>query len=45
MSEAIGRMDGMAPRPGDLDPIEVASRDEITALQMERLKWSLAPCL
>ena len=42
MSEAIGRMDGLAPRPGDLDPIEVASRDRITALQMERLKWSLA---
>jgi phenylacetate-CoA ligase len=27
--------------PG-LDPIESASRDEITALQLERLKWSLA---
>jgi phenylacetate-CoA ligase len=26
---------------GDLDPIETASRDEISALQLERLKWSL----
>ena len=25
----------------DLDPIEIASRDEITALQTERLKWTL----
>ncbi|KAF0224266.1 MAG: phenylacetate-CoA [Rhodospirillaceae bacterium] len=24
-----------------LDPIEIASRDEITALQLERLKWSV----
>ncbi len=29
------------PRPGDLEPIETASRDEIAALQLERLKWSL----
>src|SRR5690606_30976709 len=28
-------------RPG-LDPIEHASRDEIEALQLERLKWTLA---
>jgi len=27
---------------GGLDAIETASRDEITALQLERLKWSLA---
>jgi phenylacetate-CoA ligase len=27
--------------PGDLDPIEKASRDEVAALQLERLKWSL----
>jgi phenylacetate-CoA ligase len=26
---------------GDVDPIEIASRDEISALQLERLKWSL----
>ncbi|OAN42927.1 phenylacetate-CoA ligase [Paramagnetospirillum marisnigri] len=30
------------PPPKDLlDPIEVASRDQITALQTERMKWSL----
>jgi len=30
-----------APQPGDLDPIERASRDELQALQLERLRWSL----
>jgi phenylacetate-CoA ligase len=34
-------MENLAPRPGDLEPIEVASRDEITALQLKRLKWTL----
>ncbi|MBY0454200.1 MAG: phenylacetate--CoA ligase [Burkholderiaceae bacterium] len=29
------------PSPGDLDPIETASRDEIAALQLQRLKWTL----
>ncbi|MDQ5907378.1 MAG: phenylacetate-CoA ligase, partial [Pseudomonadota bacterium] len=29
------------PNGAKLDPIETASRDEITALQLERLKWSL----
>ncbi len=29
------------PRPGDLEPIEKASRDEVAALQLERLKWSV----
>jgi phenylacetate-CoA ligase len=29
------------PAPGDLDPIERASRDELEALQLARLKWSL----
>ena len=29
------------PLPGDLDPIETASHDEIAALQLARLKWSL----
>jgi phenylacetate-CoA ligase len=29
------------PRPGELDPIETASRDEIAALQLQRLKWTL----
>lgn len=27
--------------PSELDPIETASRDEISALQLERLKWSV----
>jgi phenylacetate-CoA ligase len=30
------------PAPGDLEPIETASRDELQALQLERLQWSLA---
>ncbi|HYM31039.1 MAG TPA: phenylacetate--CoA ligase PaaK [Candidatus Cybelea sp.] len=30
-----------APKRSELDPIEVASRDEIAALQLERLRWSL----
>jgi len=29
------------PAPGDLEPIEKASRDELAALQLQRLKWSL----
>lgn len=31
----------LSPGLGDLDPIETASRDEIEALQLERLQWSL----
>jgi phenylacetate-CoA ligase len=31
----------LSPRPGDLDPIETASRDEIAALQRERLAATL----
>jgi phenylacetate-CoA ligase len=31
----------LTPRKEDLDPIEIASRDEIASLQLERLKWSL----
>jgi phenylacetate-CoA ligase len=30
-----------APAKQDLDPIETASRDEISALQLERLQWTL----
>ena len=30
-----------APRPGELEPIETASRDELQALQLERLRWTL----
>ena len=29
------------PAPGDLDPIETASRDEVEALQLTRLRWSV----
>ncbi|MBE7637384.1 phenylacetate--CoA ligase [Sneathiella sp. P13V-1] len=29
------------PKKDDLDPIEYASRDEISALQLERLQWSV----
>ncbi|WP_457445730.1 phenylacetate--CoA ligase PaaK [Roseateles sp. P5_E4] len=29
------------PRPGELEAIETASRDELQALQLERLRWSL----
>lgn len=35
-------MEDLAPKPGDLEPIETASRDEIAALQLHRLKWSLS---
>jgi phenylacetate-CoA ligase len=34
-------MSTTAPQPGKFDTIETASRDEITALQLQRLKWSL----
>ena len=30
-----------SPRPGDLEPIETATRDELSSLQLERLRWSL----
>ncbi len=30
------------PAPGDLEPIETASGDELKALQLQRLQWSLA---
>ena len=35
-------MKDLTPRKQDLDPIEIASRDEIAALQLERMKRSLA---
>src|SRR5689334_2661579 len=31
-----------SPAGGGLHPIETASRDEISALQLERLRWTLA---
>ncbi|APH72997.1 phenylacetate--CoA ligase PaaK [Aquibium oceanicum] len=34
-------MRDLTPNKQDLDPIEIASRDEIAALQLSRLKWSL----
>ncbi|UDF32778.1 UNVERIFIED_ORG: phenylacetate--CoA ligase (plasmid) [Roseateles sp. XES5] len=34
-------MEDLSPRPGELEPIETASRDEISALQLQRMKWSL----
>lgn len=34
-------MKDLTPACDSLDPIEIASRDEISALQLERLKWSL----
>jgi len=30
-----------SPRPGELEAIETASRDELQALQLQRLRWSL----
>ncbi|MGE5170774.1 MAG: phenylacetate--CoA ligase PaaK [Rudaea sp.] len=35
-------MPAREPRPGELEPIETASRDELAALQLSRLQWSLA---
>ena len=34
-------MEDRTPQKTDLDPIEIASRDEIAGLQLERLRWSL----
>ncbi|MEX0303685.1 MAG: phenylacetate--CoA ligase PaaK [Leisingera sp.] len=34
-------MEDLSPKKGELDPIEIASIDEIRSLQLERLKWSL----
>jgi len=34
-------VEDLSPRPGDLEPIETASRDELEALQLQRLQWSL----
>ncbi|MDJ0614241.1 MAG: phenylacetate--CoA ligase [Rhizobiaceae bacterium] len=35
-------MKDLTPKKGELEPIEIASRDEISALQLERTKWSLS---
>ncbi|MCP8938486.1 phenylacetate--CoA ligase [Alsobacter sp. SYSU M60028] len=34
-------MENLSPRPGDLEPIETASRDHIAAVQLDRMKWSV----
>ncbi|WP_026758924.1 phenylacetate--CoA ligase PaaK [Sediminimonas qiaohouensis] len=34
-------MEDLSPKPGDLEHIETASRDELSALQLDRMKWSL----
>jgi phenylacetate-CoA ligase len=34
-------MPARRPAPGDLEPIETASRDELQALQLKRLQWTL----
>jgi phenylacetate-CoA ligase len=34
-------MKDLSPRPGDLERIELASRGEIQALQLDRMRWSL----
>ena len=34
-------MPAKTPQPGDLEPIEVATREELAALQLARLRWSL----
>ena len=34
-------MKDLSPKPGDLSAIETASRDEIEALQLDRMRWSL----
>jgi phenylacetate-CoA ligase len=31
----------LAPRPGDLEPVETVSVDELRALQLSRLQWSV----
>lgn len=34
-------MEDLSPKKGELEPIEIASIDEIRAMQLERLKWSV----
>jgi phenylacetate-CoA ligase len=34
-------MNAKAPSAGDLEPIEKASRDELRALQLSRMQWSV----
>jgi phenylacetate-CoA ligase len=39
--DAMGKRIDRAPRKDELEPIETASEDELRALQLRRLKWSL----
>jgi phenylacetate-CoA ligase len=41
MLAPTGKLAGIVPRKEDLEPIETASRDAISALQLQRLQWSL----
>ncbi|MGH3997983.1 MAG: phenylacetate--CoA ligase PaaK [Pseudonocardiaceae bacterium] len=34
-------MRDLSPRPGDLEPIETASVDELRSLQLDRLRWTV----
>src|SRR6476620_1861321 len=36
-----GTVHDLSPQPGDLDPIETAPVEELRALQLERLQWSV----
>src|SRR5258708_1645919 len=38
---AAHKLPATPPRPAELDPMEIASRDEISALQTARLAWTL----
>ena len=42
MLAPTGKLAGIVPQKQDFEPIETASRDEIAALQLKRLQWSLA---
>jgi phenylacetate-CoA ligase len=35
-------LEDLKPRPDELEPIETASRDQLAALQLKRLRWTLA---
>ena len=41
MATTRGKHADLAPSREELEPIEIASRDEIAALQLRRLRWSL----
>src|ERR1700676_2006708 len=41
MHAGNSKLSDIVPRKQDFEPIETASRDEIAALQLKRLQWSL----